>query len=135
MIAFFDTNIYLDVLKGKFSKDIFDGYFSKYVIRLCPVVYHELLRGMREALIHKVQRDFGKIIRLPAPTAEQWKEAALLIPQIEGSKDIRNLERLQNDVLIALTARSQGATVITQDRGFESIHKKVVFNLKVVGAI
>ena len=37
------------------------------------------------------------------------------------------LFKLQNDVLIALTARSLGAVVITQDKHFEKIAEKTSF--------
>lgn len=128
MIAFFDTNIYIDYLKGIFPKKIYEPYFRKYIIRICPVVYHELIRCIRSrAIKKKIDEATHKTIFLPPPTNTMWVQAGQLSGTIIGSYDEQSLEKIQNDLLIALTARAHGATLITQDRHFQLIRKYLPF--------
>lgn len=130
MRAFFDTNIYSDYLKGVFPKENYDSYFEKYIIRLCPVVYQELIRCIKsEVLKKKVESATRKIIFLPPPTTAMWVAAGRLAGKILGTFDERPLEKIQNDLLIALTARENGALLITQDKFFRTIQKQVHFHL------
>ena len=52
------------------------------------------------------------------PTAADWWEAGTVIRRIGDSEDweINKRREFQNDVLIALTARRHGATVVTANR-------------------
>ncbi|MBI2340169.1 MAG: PIN domain-containing protein [Deltaproteobacteria bacterium] len=130
MKAFFDTNIYFDFLKGRFPKLLYDSYFKKYIIRICPVVYQELIRCIRSGEVKKrVERMTRMVAFLPAPTVEMWKTAGEIAGQVAGSHDERTLESIQNDLLIALTARENGALLITQDKFFRAIQKHVPFQL------
>ena len=130
MIAFFDTNIYIDYLKGIFPKETYDHYFESFIMRLCPVVYQELIRGIRSvSLREKVDTITKKIIFLSPPTHEMWIRAGELAGKVIGSYDPRSLERAQNDLLIALTARHHGALLITQDRHFKVIQKQIPLKL------
>lgn len=130
MIALFDTNIYIDYLKGTFPQSAYQKYFHDYIIRISPVVYHELLRGLRsEGLKKKVEKVIGRIVFLPPPTEKMWVKAAELAGAVTGSHDEIGLEKIQNDLLIALTAKAQGATLITQDKHFKTIQKYVPLRL------
>lgn len=130
MIAFFDTNIYIDYLKGAFPREVYNSYFHEYIIRVCPVVYQELIRGIRtEAIRKKVERALHPLVFLPPPTNAMWIQAGELASKVLGSKDERSLEKIQNDLLIALTARMNGATLITQDHHFLKIKKQLDFKL------
>lgn len=129
MIAFFDTNIYIDFLKGTFSRSLYDRYFEKYIIRLCPVVYQELIRCLRtDTIKKKVEQATKKIIFLEAPTTRMWIKTGQLAGKIAGSFDELTLEKNQNDILIALTARENGALLITQDKHFHLIQKHIPFS-------
>lgn len=133
MIAFFDTNIYIDYLKGAFPKSQYDRYFHDYIIRMCPVVYLELTRGIRsEPLKKKIEQATKKIIFLPPPTNRMWVQAGLLAAKVMGSYDEKTLEKIQNDLLIALTARENGAVLITQDHHFNAIRKHVSFQFQIL---
>jgi predicted nucleic acid-binding protein len=130
MIAFFDTNIYIDYLKGIFPKKLYDRFFEEYIIRLCPVVYQELVRGVRsETLKKRIEEITEKIIFFPPPTNAMWIQAGELAGKVIGSYDERALEKIQNDLLIALTARHNGATLITQDQQFKMIQRHIPFRL------
>ncbi len=130
MIAFFDTNIYIDLLKGIFPKSIYDRYFEEYIIRLCPVVHQELIRCIRSGRKKsEIEQITQKIISLPPPTNEMWIRTGELAGKVIGSYDERALEKIQNDLLIALTALQNGATLITQDHHFKMIRKHIPFQL------
>lgn len=130
MIAFFDTNIYVDYLKGIFPKDLYRQYFERFIIRLSPVVYEELIRCIRSVELKKrVEEMVEKVIFLAPPTTKMWIRAGELAGKVVGSYDEPSLTRIQNDLLIALTAHQNGATLITQDRHFQQIQKHLSFQL------
>ncbi len=130
MIAFFDTNIYIDYLKGSFPQALYERYFREYIIRICPVVYQELIRGIRSNSIKKRVVQITKPIKfLPPPTQSMWIRTGELAAIVMKSRNERSLEKIQNDLLIALTAHSNGATLITQDRDFLKIRKYLDFKL------
>lgn len=130
MKAFFDTNIYSDYIKGVFPKENYHRYFEKYVIRMCPVVYQELIRCVKSVeLKKKIEVATGKILFLLPPTTAMWISAGKSANKVLGTYDERPLEKIQNDLLIALTARESGAILITQDKFFRTIQKHVPFQL------
>lgn len=130
MIAFFDTCIYIDFLRGAMPAAMYTRYFQTYIVRMCPVVYHELIRDTRSPSVAKRIVELGNTVRyLPPPTTPMWVQAAKILsalaPQIKGKAQ----EELQNDVLIALTARYNGVALITRDADFRRIRKLTDFSL------
>jgi predicted nucleic acid-binding protein len=68
------------------------------------------------------------------PTTTNWLESGQILARIRKDKeyDPKKLRDLHFDVLIALTARSHGARIITSNRSdFELIRKYRAFNLEV----
>jgi predicted nucleic acid-binding protein len=62
------------------------------------------------------------------PTRQQWWEAGRLVREIADTQgwDKNKRRAFQNDTLIALTARTNGATVVTADReDFELLAEEV----------
>ena len=132
MIAFFDTNIFIDVLKGLLPQSTYNQWREEYVIRMCPVVYQELIRCVKsESLKEKIEAATEKFILFPPPTNEMWITAGEMAGKVAGTYDERALERIQNDLLIALTARQNGAVLITQDLFFKNIQKYIEFRLRI----
>lgn len=129
MIAFFDTNIYINHFRDPSPTPINIESFDKYIIRICPVVYHELIRCIREESRNKVETSLERLLFLPPPSTKIWITAGQLAGKVLGNFDERSLEKIQNDLLIALTARENGVLLITQDRFFETIQKKIKFQL------
>lgn len=128
MVVFFDTNVYIDLLKGRLDSRKYQEIFSRHVVRICPVVYHELLRGIRNPkVLRKVESTVKKIHFLSSPTTNMWIQAAHLAVRVVQTSDAVSLSNMQNDLLIALTARESGATLITRDRHFMRIRKHLVF--------
>ena len=72
--------------------------------------------------------------RILAPTANNWLESGHLLAKIREDTGFepRKLRDLHFDVLIALTARSHGARLITSNRAdFELIREYRDFKLEV----
>lgn len=126
MIAFFDTNIYIDYLRGVMPAQIYVRYFHTYIIRLCPIVYHELLRGIRTPKVAKLVTQLTEeVLFLPAPTTAMWTQAGQLMSAWRPARGGKTWEEMQNDVLIALTARHTGTTLITRDADFKKLQRQL----------
>lgn len=133
----FDTNIFIDwINKGDFEDIIFETGSAKY---LSSVVLMELLAGASNEddrkLIKKLHNAHSKASRLITPVESNYVEAGLILFQLQAKKgyDLKKSFSLSNDVLIALTARNIGATLITQNRkDFQAIKEVKDFDLMVI---
>ena len=121
-----DTNVYIDWFnKGRHEAVLFRREAVKY---LSAVVLMELLAGAFSAvdrsLVRKVASAFAKVDRIVVPTVKVYEEAGEVLRQLQASHGytVPSAYGLVNDVLIALSARSIGAVVITQnERDFAAI--------------
>ena len=121
-----DTNIYIDWLnEGRYEDIIFQREAVKY---LSSVVLMELLAGAFSTKDRKLIRDitlpFAKADRIVTPTVSIYEEAGDVLRRLQRAHgySITTAYGLENDVLIALSARSIGASVITQnERDFTAI--------------
>ncbi len=129
-----DTNVYIDWIN--------DGLYEPIIFRrdtvkhLSAVVIMELAAGafsVRDRrLVREVVSAFGRVGRILAPTVSMYQEAGEVLRQLQESLGytLASAHGLANDVLIALSARSIGAVVITQnDRDFAAIQKIRSFRL------
>jgi predicted nucleic acid-binding protein len=134
MIAFFDTSVHVALLRGDLELAAVLGRAGAGLIRLSPVVASELLRGTRGAARHAVEQIVRRLAPLEPPS---WHAAFLaagrLLPKLFADHEHVGLARLQNDVLIALTARHTGATLITSDRHFAALRRELPFSLRELG--
>ncbi len=132
-----DTNLYIDWLNaGRHEAVLFEPGVVKY---LSAVVMMELLAGTTSdrdrKLLNGVTGTFGKLGRIVTPSMTAYKEAGEVLRrlQILRGYNLRRAYSLVNDVLIALSARSIGATVITQnERDFIAIRDVRPFKLTIV---
>lgn len=133
-----DTNVYIDWINdGQYEAIIFQRDAVKH---LSAVVIMELAAGafsVRDRrLVREVASAFGRVGRILAPTVSMYQEAGEALRQLQESLGytLASAHGLANDVLIALSARSVGAVVITQnDRDFAAIKKIRPFKLSIVG--
>jgi predicted nucleic acid-binding protein len=114
--AILDSNVYIGHWeRGLYHADL-ERIRQAFVIRHSAVVLSELRRGARTRAAQKL---VDRLYRLAAvqwePIAADWWRAGLLIRRIGDRKGwTKNKRRdFQNDVLIGLTARRYGATVVT----------------------
>jgi predicted nucleic acid-binding protein len=133
MIAFFDTNVHIDVLRGARSPASVLAAVGNPVIRLSPVVASELLRGVSKRSVRSVMRLVRGLVSLEPPSWRScWLETGRLLPRIFANHEGIGFARLQNDLLLALTARHTGALLVTGDAHFLTVRRYVPFALEVL---
>ncbi|WP_437681802.1 type II toxin-antitoxin system VapC family toxin [Sorangium sp. So ce131] len=127
-----DTNIYIGWLNGGMHADLMVG--PGLVRYLSGIVLMELRAGAttlpaRRAVEH-LGRAYRSVGRVMVPDAELFDQAGRALRRLrEAGREVRR-SSLVNDVLIALSARSIGATVITADEDYGAIRSIVDFKLE-----
>jgi len=136
-----DTNVYLFALKSDRATEFFERHFLPQVFRthLSSVVVEELYAGaLDSAAIRLVERHVGALERagrVVTPTFSDWKEAGKLIARITRNEPGRKsrVQRMLNDILLALSARRIGAELVTFNRSdFQLIRRHRPFALKIL---
>ena len=117
----FDTNVYIQSMRDRYFAL---HYAEQYRQRLpstffSSVVAQELLVGCTNDLaVRRVQnffRPFERVERIINPTYEDWKKAGLTAVKIVSRRPNLKSKKIAliNDILIALSCRRIGATLIT----------------------
>ena len=133
MIAFFDTNVHIDVLRGTRALAEILVAIGNPPVRLSPLVASELLRGVSGHSVRSVMRLVRGLVTLEPPSWRScWLETGRLLPRVFSDHDALGSARLQNDLLLALTARYTGALFVTGDAHFTVLRRHVPFTLKVL---
>lgn len=129
-LGLLDSSVYIENFRtGRFALALLR---SPWIVRCSAVVLHELWRGARTALELRFVGELAGKIRIITPTESHWLESAEILSQIRKRKgyDAHKLRGLAFDVLIALSARDIGATLITCDQqDFAEIRKHVLFKV------
>jgi predicted nucleic acid-binding protein len=133
MLAFFDTNVHVDLLRGaRPLADVLDAVGNP-AVRLSPVVASELLRGVSRRGARSVERVLRGLVPLEPPSWRRcWIQTGRLLPRVFPDHEAIGLARLQNDLLLALTARDTGTLFVTSDSHFLALRRYVPFALKVL---
>lgn len=132
-----DTNLYIDWLNvGAHAPILFQSDAVKF---MSAVVMMELLAGAHalrdRTRLHELFRTFSKLGRMIIPSAETYEEAGGVLRQLQTTHgyNLHHAYSLTNDVLIALSARAVGGTVVTQNRrDFLAIQSIRTFKLTLV---
>jgi predicted nucleic acid-binding protein len=131
-LIIFDTSIFIDHLRtNKFSNEIFN---ISGLVRSSSVVLSELARGAAKDDELDFVRALAANYPIFTPTERNWLESGEILSRIYKQKGYlpEKLRDLHFDVLIALTARNYGATVITSNKAdFELIRKYREFYMEV----
>jgi predicted nucleic acid-binding protein len=123
-----DTNVYIDWLnEGGYEAILFQRDAVKY---LSAIVMMELLAGAFSGrdrkMIHGLVSVFVRTGRILLPSRSVYEAAGhvlCVLQQSQGDNPV-GARSLTNDVLIALSARTIGATVVTQNkRDFAAIQR------------
>ena len=122
-LIIFDTSVLVDQLRTDCHRRRIETLNG--LIRNSAVVMAELWRGVatpadREALV-----TLGRNHPTLTPTEKNWLESGAILGEIRADRGFTadKLRDLHFDVLIALTARSNGARLITSNRAdFEMIN-------------
>jgi len=131
-IVIFDTSVLIDGLRsGRHQQRI---QSIRGLIRTSAVVLAELWRGATRTAEREFLRTLGRNHPVLTPTENNWLESGQILGKMRPDLSLTadGLRNLHFDVLIALTARSHGATVITSDRDdFEVINHYRKFKFEV----
>ncbi len=129
-----DTNVYVDWMnRGTFEEWMLGRGLARY---LSAVVSMELQVGAKmlpaRRAVEQLVRAYVKADRLVVPTARVFDLAGQALRRLrDEGREVRQAS-LVNDVLIALSAREIGATVVTMDGDFRAIERLVPFQLEIV---
>lgn len=131
-IALFDTSILVDQIR---TNRHLDRILSlECVIRNSSVVLSELWRGATSNADRRFIRALERNHPVLTPSTSHWTESGQLLAQMREDRglDKDKLRDLHFDVLIALTARAHGASLVTTNRrDFELIREYRDFKLEV----
>jgi len=128
----FDTSVFIDHLRTAKYKEHIPAV--KGLIRNSAVVLSELLRGATRPDEVAFIKSLMKNHPILTPTEKNWVESGDILSAVYREKGFSpdKLKNLHFDVLIALTARNFGATVITSNRAdFELIRGYRDFGLEI----
>jgi len=131
-IFVFDSSILVDDLRTGCHRQRISGL--RGLVRLSSVVLAELWRGVTSAVDHEILQALERSRPILTPTEKDWLESGKILARIHADRGFepRKLRELHFDVLIALTARSNGAKVITSNRAdFELIREYRDFEMDV----
>jgi predicted nucleic acid-binding protein len=131
-LVIFDTSIFIDHLRTGCHQEKVDTING--LIRTSSVVLAELWRGATKLAEISFLKELEKNHPILTPTEKNWMESGQILGKMRADKGFspEKLRDLHFDVLIALTARTHGARLITSNRGdFEMIRKYRDFVLEV----
>lgn len=119
--AVIDTSIYIPYINKGITHPVIEAS-SASTIYMSSVVIGELYSGATDVstikLLDRLYSTFESLGRLIAPDSHDWQRAGKIISKLGmkyGFEEIF-LTRILNDVLIALSARKIGASVITNNK-------------------
>lgn len=112
-LLIFDTSIFINHLRTDCYRDRIDAVHG--LIRTSAVVLGELWRGATGEAERAFLKELQKNHPIFSPTEKNWLESGEILGKIRAEKGFtpQKLRDLHFDVLIALTARSHGARLIT----------------------
>ena len=128
----FDTSIFIDHLRTGCHQKRIDSISG--LIRTSSVVLSELWRGATRPAERAFLKELEKNHPLLTPSEKNWVDSGHILEKIRAGKGYspEKLRDLHFDVLIALTAQTYGARLITSNRvDFELINTYRNFYLEV----
>jgi predicted nucleic acid-binding protein len=131
-LVIFDTSIFIDHLRTNRHRQRIETVNG--LIRTSSVVLAELWRGATRPAERAFLRVLQKNHPILTPTERHWLESGELLGKFRSDRNLsrEKLRDLHFDVLIALTARTHGARLITSNRSdFELIRAYRAFALEI----
>jgi len=123
-IVIFDTSVLVDEARTGRHRNRIESVQG--LVRASSVVLAELLRGVITPAERKFLRALARNHPILTPTQNNWLESGEILADIRADHGLepQKLRHLHFDVLIALTARSNGARLITTNRrDFELVNR------------
>lgn len=131
-LVVFDTSVLIDHLRTGRHQERFESITG--LIRTSSVVLAELWRGAAKPPEKAFLKMLAKNHPILTPTERNWLDSGQVLGRIRADTGFsaEKLRDLHFDVLIALTARTHGARLITTNRAdFELIQKYRQFTQEV----
>lgn len=136
-----DTNVYIQASRSEEHRSRFRASFFPLLpfTYLSAVVAYELSVSAEDPRSRRLVRDYRAPMertgRVVIPEFEDWLEASEIVTAIAGKERgwRSKLPALLNDILIALSARRIGATLVTYNGDdFRLIRRRKQFLLRVL---
>ncbi|MBI4680490.1 MAG: PIN domain-containing protein [Nitrospirae bacterium] len=134
--AILDTSVFIPFINQGIIHPVLNIDIGKPLFHLSAVVAAELYAGAFDGqtikLLDKLYKTFHDVQRIIIPSSSDWQTAGKVIAKLGGKYgcEDRFLSKIQNDVLIALSARQIGAFVVTSNtKDFLRIKEFVNYNL------
>jgi len=131
-LVVFDTSVLVDDLRTGRHQERIRSITG--LIRTSSVVLSELWRGATKADERDFLRTLARNHPILTPTEKNWLDSGEILAKIRLAHGFApsKLRDLHFDMLIALTARSHGARLITTNRvDFEMIHRFTKVRLEI----
>jgi len=131
-LILFDTSVFVDHLRTGCHQERIETIHG--LIRTSSVVLAELWRGATKSAEIEFLKALEKNHPVLTPTEKNWLESGKILGRIFKDRGFTpdKLRDLHFDVLIALTARTHGALLITSNRiDFELIRGYRDFHLEI----
>ncbi len=132
-----DTNIFID--RFAFPERHKEVFLSLGQIYMSAVVLMELRAGAHTKSSIKACHDltsfFQRVDRIVIPSRKDYEMAGEVLARLQSQKgyEIRKMASITNDCLIAVSARSNGATVYTLNgKDFTAIRDVFEFKLELL---
>ena len=115
-LVIFDTSVFIDHLRTGCHQKRFESVNG--LIRTSSVVLAELWRGATKPAEKAFLKELEKNHPVLTPNGKNWLESGQILGKLNADKGFspEKLRDFHFDVLIALTARSYGARLITSNR-------------------
>jgi predicted nucleic acid-binding protein len=111
-----DTNIVIRRLRGSIDDKTWSALLSGRAPAISPVTLHEIRRGIRPGSTWESKIDHYPAPMVDPPTESDWITAADLIRKyFWNTHKEQKLACLQNDALIAITAKRLNAELWSKD--------------------
>jgi predicted nucleic acid-binding protein len=127
-----DSSVYIGHWEHGLYAPVLEQVRHGFIVRHSAVVLSELYRGAKTPRALQLVEDLYRFSKICwTPDSDDWRTAGKLLGQLTSKHGWQagKIRDLQNDTLIALTARKHGATVVTVNRrDFEAIHSLVRFS-------
>jgi predicted nucleic acid-binding protein len=134
--ALLDSNVYIDFWERKLHAHALATIHTAFVVRFSAVVLSELRRGARTQHARRtVENLYRQAIEIWQPSAGDWWEAGKLVRDTgdQHTWDTNKRREFQNDALLALTARSKGALLVTSNRAdFKKLERRLGLKVQYV---
>ncbi len=127
-----DTSVYIGYWEKGLYLSTLEQIRQAFIVRHSAVVLSELYRGAKTKQALQLVEHLYKLSRpCWVPDDADWRTAGRILRQLslQHGWETRKIQNLQNDVLITLTARKYGATIVTANRrDFEELRNHVRFS-------